>query len=176
MGIQLEPTRRIHFRRLVAFVLAASTFALIGCGVQVYNFGGAGRGTKFILPPGPAQSRSAVIQSWVAYSLALSTCQLEMGGELPSSNTSFDCERRARKVLIERWQGRLNPSEMDDYLDELASVQTADLLGEYVWVFLRERSWQRPQGLDLERFGKWRRQHLGWHRPKTRIIGYWANP
>ncbi len=55
---------------LVAFVF--SLFLSLGCGVQVYVFGGGGRGTQFHVPASAAMNQSPVVQSWIAYSLSKS--------------------------------------------------------------------------------------------------------
>ena len=163
------------FARLL-FVLACLT-GLAGCGLQIYNFGGYGRGNDFYLPAGAAMNSDPVVQSWIAYSLSRSTCQLEIGGETPSSNTSFECELRSRRVLLDRWLERSDSTVQDDYLDLLGRVRAEQLLGDYVWVYLRERTWEEPDGLELERFAAWRSDNFPralWHRPQTRIIGYWT--
>lgn len=161
-------------------VLVLGMLSISGCGVPIYNFGGHGKGSDFYIPMGAASNGSPVVQSWIAYSLARSTCQLGIGGDKPYANTSFDCELRPRRVLVERWSEKEvvigEDAETDAYLDLLVRIYDENLLHEYVWVYLRDNSWIAPEGLELERFDSWRRENLGWHRPKTRIIGYWTNP
>lgn len=163
-------------RRLLFFVCLGVFAALAtGCsGVQVYNFGGEGRGQAFHVPVAAVKNDSAIVQSWIAYSLARSTCKLEIGGPLPSANDSFDCEFRPRRVLAERWAGRIDSPDTDEYLDEVAQVRRDGFLKEYVWHFFRQRDWVQPEGLAMARFQAYRRSQLVWHRPKTRVIGYWT--
>jgi len=161
-----------------------SILALAGCGI--YTLGGPGHGDRFVVPPGAATNPDAVVQSWVAYSLARSTCQLEHGGDAPSHHRSFECELGPREVLVERWAGRdarrnpdaegapAPPPQQDEYLDLLVRVRDAGFLAEYVWHYLREPGWKEPEGLRHSAFEAWRaREGLRWHRPRTRIIGYW---
>ncbi|MFK7897007.1 MAG: hypothetical protein AB8G23_14275 [Myxococcota bacterium] len=189
--------------RAAGFVSLSLSLAFsVGCGVQVYNFGGAGRGSQFHIPATAAMNKNPVTQSWIAYSLAKSTCQLEIGGELPSANHSFRCELQPREVLVKRWATR-NPvdsngsvttnnthntdntddntdassdhvaNEHDEYLDLLLRVQQAGFLEEYVWFYFHKRAWPMPDWLEMQAFENWRTQNLAWHRPETRIIGYW---
>lgn len=171
--------------RLGGVLLGAALLALLGCGVQIYDVGLPSRGTRFSLPPGAAMSPDPVVQSWAAYSLAKSTCQLSIGGPRPAANSSFSCEYRSRDVLVERWSTRhevqgddpsiSGPRTTDAYLDLMVTVTEAGFLDEYVWYYLGERGWIEPDWLDLEAFEPWRKRTLRWHRPKTRIIGYWTN-
>lgn len=105
---QSRPLRLRHNRLagLARFAAWISLFLSLGCGVQVYDFGGGGRGTQFHVPAKAAMNPDPVVQSWIAYSLAKSTCQLQIGGELPSENSSFKCELRPREVLVKRWATR----------------------------------------------------------------------
>ena len=167
--------RRRRRRGPLAAVVAFAALFLAGCGgVQVYNFGGEGRGQSFHVPAEAAMNESAVVQSWIAYSLSRSACKLEMGGALPSANTSFECELRPRRVLARRWAERIDSPDTDAYLDQVAAVEQQGLLAEYVWHYFGRRDWERPSGLDMERFETFRRAELGWHRPRTRLIGYWT--
>lgn len=154
---------------------ALAALLLVGCGgVQVYNFGGEGRGQSFHVPAKAAMNESAVVQSWIAYSLSRSACKLEMGGAVPSANESFECELRPRRVLARRWAERIDSPDTDAYLDEMAEVASQGLLAEYVWHYFGRREWERPRDLEMDRFEAFRRAELGWHRPRTRLIGYWT--
>ena len=61
----------------------------------------------------------------------------------------------------------------DEYLDDLAEVQTAGYLDEYVARFLKKRHWELPDDLETRAFRKWQRKHLRDHESETRIIGSW---
>jgi hypothetical protein len=148
----------------------------LGCGgLQVYNFGGEGRGQAFHVPAAAAMNESAIVQSWIAYSLTRSTCKLEIGGEQPSANHSYECELRPRRVLAKRWAERMDSPDTDAALDLMVRVDQAGLLEEYVWHYFQRDGWVRPEGLEMERFDRFRRAELGWHRPTTRLIGYWTS-
>lgn len=144
-------------------------------------------GSRFTLSDAAWMDANPVLQSWVAYSLARSVCQLEVGGANPARNTSFECEHSSREILVERWAelgGR--PVMMPDappqlpgarYLDELTSVANAGYLAEYTWQFHKRGQWQRPAGLRLPEFSAWKAKHLTpRHRPRTRIMGSWSYP
>lgn len=146
----------------------------VGCGVQVYDWGGEGRGQAFHVPAGAAMNKSPIVQSWVAYSLARSACKLEMGGDEPSRNDSFECEFRPRRVLAKRWARGGDSRETDEYLDLVERIRQDGLLEEYVWHYFRRPGWVEPEGLETRRFEDFRQAELRWHRPRTRIIGYWS--
>lgn len=171
--------RRIdsRWRRAAAVAVLGALAGLVGCDVTVYSRAGDPEGTTFYVPPAAWQHADAAADSWIAYSLALATCQLrEAGSAPPASVHDFECELRARRVLVRAWQSRAtgHPELADDYLDSLARVEQAGLLPEYVWYYLRRDDWQRPPGLDTAAFGRWRRRNLSGHRPATRLIGYWV--
>lgn len=202
--IRLSPKHRPILRRSSAASYATSRAAITliglvglvtGCGVQVYDWGDGGSGTQFHVPAEAALNKSPIVQSWIAYSLAKSTCQLQIGGDLPAQNSSFKCELRPREVLVRRWATRneikTDPSatdseaapppssleiEQDEYLDLLVRVEEAGFLEEYVWYFFQKRDWPQPEWLELHDFESWRGEHLPWHRPQTRLIGYWITP
>ena len=141
--MQSPPHRRPALLRAMGILcLLLWVLGLSGCALQIYNLGGSGRGKDFYLPAGAAMNPDPVVQSWIAYSLSRSTCQLEMGGESPSTNSSFECELRSRRVLLDRWMGREDTTVRDAYLDLLVRIRAEQLLGDYVWVYLRPRSWR----------------------------------
>ena len=165
------------FRTRLPVALAA--VLIVGCNSSIYVRDGVTDGDRFSLPPHAMMDDDPVLQSWVAYGLARSVCQLEMGGPNPARNHSFDCELTARESLVTRWRdlGDRAPDEPDDaaYLDALEATASAGYLDEYVWHYLRRPGWQAPQALDPDGFDAWRRAHLARrHRPQTRIVGSWG--
>ena len=150
-----------------------------GCNRSIYVRDGVTDGDRFSLPPIAMIDDDPVLQSWVAYGLARSVCQLEMGGPNPARNHSFDCELTARESLVQRW-GELRdraPDDPDDaaYLDALAAATSAGYLDDYVWHYLRRSGWTAPGTLDEAGFDAWRAEHLARrHRPQTRIVGSWG--
>ncbi|MDH3805786.1 MAG: hypothetical protein OEU90_09975, partial [Gammaproteobacteria bacterium] len=121
------------YLRLIALVL------ITGCNKEIYVRDGVTDGDTFYLAPVASVDTDPALQSWVAYSLAKSVCQLELGGDNPARQSSYDCEFKARNILVDAWaeQRSENPGISDDYLDELLAVQAAGYLGEYTAYFFR---------------------------------------
>jgi hypothetical protein len=154
---------------LIAAVLAT------GCNSEIYIRDGVTDGDTFYLSDRAWTDDDPALQSWVAYSLTRSTCQLEIGGDNPARNTSYGCEYSARRILLDTWEDkrRVDASIHNEYLDALAGVDEAGFLDEYVVHFHHRRQWLVPAEVDLTAFKPWRRKHLRGHRSETRIIGSW---
>lgn len=167
------PSAHLGRRSARSIVAAIIWIGLSGCGI--YTFSAGGHGTSFVLPPDAALNSDPVVQSWAAYSLAKSTCQISRDGERPSHYDSFECELRPREVLVRRYRDRSDPVERDTYLDLLANVERDGFLAEYVWVYLGNSSWIRPDWLRLEEFEPYRRSRIPRHRARTRLIGWWTD-
>jgi hypothetical protein len=146
---------------------------LAGCDGGIYVRDGVTDGDSFYVPPAALTSPSSSTQSWIAYSLALSTCQLQRGGENPARNSSFQCELRARKLLAERWSELATVNDHDRYLDDLAKVHAAGFLAEYTHHYLMRNGWKAPAGLHTQAFAAWRKRNLRQHRARTRLVGSW---
>ena len=165
MHHEIAPWRLV----LVVTVIAAIT----GCDRRIYVQDGVTDGDRFSVPPYAYASTDPVLQAWVAYGLARSVCQLEIGGPNPARNQAFECELVAREALIARWQQ--SEAQGDAYLERLTATHSAGYLEEYVWHYLRRQEWARPEDLDLEGFKAWRGEFLPRrHRPETRIISSWG--
>lgn len=151
-------------------------FLIAGCNNQIYVRDGVTDGDTFYLAPVALVDTDPVLQSWVAYSLMKSVCQLELGGENPARQSSYDCELSARNVLVDSWaeQCAENPAIGDDYLDVLLAVREAGYLGEYTAHYFWRDDWKVPVEVDVNAFDEWRREHLPDHRPQTRVIGTWG--
>jgi hypothetical protein len=149
-----------------------------GCNNEIYVRDGVTDGDTFYLAPIASVDTDPVLQSWVAYSLATSFCQLEIGGDNPARASSYDCEFRARSVLVDTWVEKLAeyPGLSDAYLDELRAVRDAGYLEAYTAHYFRRQNWHVPAEVDLQAFDAWRRAHLRRHRAETRLIGYWGYP
>lgn len=158
----------------VTLAVCAATLALAACDGRIYVRDGVTDGDTFYLPPQVLIDDSPDLQSWVAYSLDRSTCQLMIGGDNPARNHSWDCELGAREILVETWheQSRMKDAR-DAYLDALAAVADAGYLDEYVWHYHARDDWRRPPDLEQAAFERWQRQRLADHRPRTRIVGSW---
>jgi len=148
---------------------------LAGCNNGIYVRDGVTDGDTFYLAPVASVDNDPVLQSWVAYSLMKSVCQLELGGDNPARQNSYDCEFKARKALADAWveQRVEDPGIHDTYLDELLAVREAGYLDAYTATYFRRNEWQVPAEVDIDAFAEWRRYQLRRHRPQTRIIGYW---
>ena len=155
--------------------LTTVLLAVAACSGEVYVRDGVTDGDTFYLAQRALSDDDPVLQSWVTYSLARSTCQLEMGGENPARQSSFDCELTARELLLQSWFEKklLDPARADAYLDELARVERAGYLREYVAKHHRKRHWDIPDDLDLARYRRWADASIPGHEPETRIIGSW---
>ncbi|MDH3351773.1 MAG: hypothetical protein OEM60_02425 [Gammaproteobacteria bacterium] len=154
----------------IALVLTA------GCNSEIYVRDGVTDGDTFYLAPVAVVDTDPALQSWVAYSLVKSVCQLELGGDNPARQSSYGCEFTARTVLVDAWaeQRAQDPDISDAYLDELLAVREAGYLDEYTAYYFRRNNWQVPEEVDVDEFTEWRRRHLRRHRPQTRVIGYWG--
>ncbi len=156
-------------------ILLSITLAIAGCSGEVYLRDGVTDGDTFYLAKRALTDTDPVLQSWVTYSLGRSACQLQIGGENPARESSFECEMTARRLLLDTWleQQAENPDLRDTYLDELSSVHKAGYLDEYVARNFKKRHWEISDDLDTSGFRKWQRRKLPGHKPQTRIIGSW---
>ena len=155
--------------------LAAAALVVTGCNGETYVRDGVTDGDTFYLAERALTNDDPVLQSWVSYSLTRSACQLKAGGDNPARANSFECELTARRHLVDTWanQRALDPPARDDYLDDLARVDEAGFLPEYVAEHFASRHWRMPAGLDERGYDEWRRGNLPRHRPVTRLIGSW---
>jgi hypothetical protein len=129
-------------------------------------------GDTFHLAPRASADPDPAAQAWTSYSLARSICQLAVGADNPARVSTFDCELKARRALVTRWQEQGGAT--DAYLDTLTAIGAAGFLEEYVAVYLGRDGWQVPPDVDLEAFEPWRRRNLAGHRPETRLMGSWS--
>ena len=151
------------------------TFLVAGCHPGIYLRDGATDGDTFYLAPQALSNGDPVVASWVRYSLARSTCKLEVGGPNPARVNRYDCEVMARRHLADAWREAAGPDQpADAYLDQLVEVQDAGFLAEYTVHFFSNDEWQLPDSLEVDAFALWKRRHLGGHHAETRLIGYWS--
>ena len=149
--------------------------ALGACNTSIYTRDGVTDGDTFFLAPHAYSNDDPVLQSWVAYSLMKSTCQLELGGHNPARNSDYGCEFTARRHLLDAWERQRaeHPAASDRYLDTLLAVRDAGFLDEYTVRYFGRDHWQVPAEVRLGEFREWQHEHLRRHRPQTRIIGSW---
>lgn len=157
------------------FLAAIGLAFLAGCNTSVYTKDGVTDGDTFYLAPRAYSDDGPALQSWVAYSLIKSTCQLELGGENPARNSDYGCEFTARQHLVSTWeeQRAAHPGASDDYLDALLRVREAGHLDEYTVYYFGHRDWQVPVEVHVAEFRRWQRKNLLRHRPQTQLIGSW---
>lgn len=170
------PLRLVGYsREMLRLLPATALLALAACSGEIYVRDGVTDGDTFFLAERALLDDDPVLQSWVAYSLAKSACQLDMGGPNPARVSTYGCEFSARQLMLDSWHemrgrrgGKGNP-----YLDLLAAVREAGYLDEYVVHYFGRRNWQVPAEVDVDAFRGWKRRHLRGHQPQTRIIGSW---
>ena len=158
--------------RVLLLLVCLPAVALAG---QIFTRDGVTDGDTFYLAPRAHVDDDPVLQSWVAYSLARSTCQLEMGGDNPARNSSYGCEFTARRHLLDTWEEQRaeHSDAADDYLDALLQVREAGFLDEYTVHYFGKKHWQVPAEVDVPAFRRWQKRHLKGHRPQSRLIGSW---
>ena len=149
---------------------------LAACNSEIYTRDGVTDGDSFYLAPHAFQDDDPVLQSWVAYSLMKSACQLDVGGEMPARVSDFSCEFTARQHLLDAWEERRSDDDgvADVYLDGLLLVRDAGFLDEYTVRYFGRGDWLLPEGLQLDKFQHWQRANLRGHQPETRLIGSWG--
>ncbi len=146
---------------------------LAACNSEIYTRDGVTDGDSFYLAPHALQDDDPVLQSWVSYSLMKSTCQLNVGGEMPARVSDYGCELTARQHLLDTWEEQ-HDGAADAYLDALVDVREAGFLREYTVHYFGRNYWQLPAELRGDDFRRWQRKHLRRHKPETRIIGSWG--
>lgn len=83
---------------------------------------------------------------------------------------TFDQEVQARDETLKTYHRlQQHDPELDlAYFDDLSRVAGAGFMREYVWVYLRQKSWtQEPSGLRESEFEIWRESNLKGHVPQT---------
>lgn len=172
--IQLS-LKTVTYTWIMRWILPLTGLLLASCDHGIYTRDGVTDGDTFYLAPAAFSTEDPAYQSWVTYSLMKSTCQLRIGGDNPARASSFDCEFRSRRHLVDAWREKqqIDDTASNAYLDELVEVQVAGFLAEYTMHYLGRPHWRAPEGLRTTEFQSWRREHLAGHRPKTRITGSW---
>ncbi|MEW6682358.1 MAG: hypothetical protein AB1451_05445 [Nitrospirota bacterium] len=92
---------------------------------------------------------------------------------------SFSEELDARRNLVEYWLSlkEKSPTPVDSYFDQLADVDRAGFLKEYVWTHFFSDQWlEKPVGLRLDAFANWENENLPGHKAQTRAIAKPRDP
>ena len=166
----------MYISRMRLLILSLLVLALAGCGNGgIYVRDGVTDGDTFYLADQAFMDEDPILQSWVAYSLSRSACQLEIGGPNPARVSDYGCEFSARQLMLDTWEENVanDPALRHDYLDDLVRVREAGFLDEYVVNFYGESEWQVPIEVDVPAFRVWQVDHLRGHEPQTRLIGSW---
>lgn len=103
-------------------------------------------------------------KAWLAHALAKISCAEHY------PNLSFENEFCATATALRIWAD-LKKEEYTESatLDDMLAVKRAGFLREYVWVYLRQEYWFKPEDLLLDKFEQWRELHLQSHFPNTHI-------
>ncbi len=149
---------------------------LAACNSEIYTRDGVTDGDSFYLAPHAFEDDDPILQSWVAYSLMKSTCQLDVGGAVPARVSDYGCELTARRHLVAAWEKQRQEYEgvTDPYLDRLVAVRDAGFLDEYTVHYFGRKHWQVPVEVRVDEFRQWQRKNLRHHKPETRLIGSWG--
>lgn len=92
---------------------------------------------------------------------------------------SFSEEVYARRYLVGFWLSLKQriPAPVDQYFDELAAVDRAGFLKEYVWRhFFSDQWFESSDGLRLDAFTQWENENLPGHTAQTRAIAKPESP
>mgnify|MGYP001817314496 FL=1 len=146
---------------------------LAACNGEIYVRDGVTDGDTFFLAERAMADGDPAYQSWVRYSLARSTCQLQLGGDNPARQSAFECELTARRMLADAWRENAGLVATDAYLDDLLAVDEAGYLEEHVAAEFGRRQWSLPADLELRDYRRWKRQSLPGLAPETRVTGSW---
>lgn len=116
-----------------------------------------------------ASPDTASAAAWLAYAVELA----RFSGEHPETRPAcggrlvpgFAAELAARQAALREYRMRAAATLPSGYFDELARVEAAGFLDEYVWHFLRNEQWDAvPQAsLELEAFEAFRKRELATH-------------
>lgn len=163
----------IMLRRFLTILLAACS--LSACNGDIYLRNGVTNGDTFYLNQRAMSDPDPALKSWVTYSLARSTCQLQLDEKNPARASSFECELTARRLLVDAWSAKtdLDSSLTDRYLDELTLVNDAGYLPDYVAVYFKQRHWKIPAEVSTRDFRAWERRNLPRHKSETVLTGSW---
>jgi hypothetical protein len=154
-------------------LILTAIVALAACNGEIYLRDGVTDGDTFYLSERAMADGDPAYQSWVRYSLARSACQLQLGGDNPARQSSFDCELTARRLLADAWRENAGLIASDAYLDDLLTVAEAGYLEEHVAAEFSQHRWSLPDDLKLRDYRRWKRQALPGHAPETHITGAW---
>jgi hypothetical protein len=113
------------------------------------------------------EKATEITSAWMAYALArVGWIKKNIPADSVRDGTyllTFTEEFEGRKGLVKVWEElKESNSELQDfYLDALHAVYKANFLREYIWLLLKESTWEKaPEGLRTNEFGEWCFQNL----------------
>jgi hypothetical protein len=116
-----------------------------------------------------ANPDTASAAAWLAYAVELARYSAEHPETRPACGgrlaPGFAAELAARQSALREYQARTEAARTSIYFNELARVEAAGFLDEYVWRFLRNerRDLTPPAGLELDAFESFRVRELAAH-------------
>jgi hypothetical protein len=101
---------------------------------------------------------------WMAYGLSLKAWPVELDQNGKPSLYKREVFARSKTALI--WQELREKKTVtpDVNLDALVSINDANYMGEYVWVYIYKGVGVQPKGLGLSKFKKWMSINLPEHK------------
>ena len=126
--------------------------------------------TSIIIEPGADAAETAL---WFNYVNELLRLVQEKPGRLPACGGNlvpgFAAELAARRSALREYRLHDSAEQGSDYFADMARVDSAGFLEEYVWHYLRDATTETtpPAELDLAAFETYRQQHLAEHVVRT---------
>jgi hypothetical protein len=152
-----------------SLVLAVSIFLLFACAARASDPRTSNqivfdsRGIELM------RTNKDLVGPWVSYTLARASCEKSKGG-----GSYFFCEVLGRDMLVSGWvtAKAKNPDATDKYLETLLAVKEAGFMKEYVWVYLKQPSWNdATPPANIDAFKKWASLNLIAHVVETHVLG-----
>jgi hypothetical protein len=155
---QVRQFKGLRRKRFLLLSILFAVFQLVACGV-------------FDQPPPTNQvyfsqelfANKNTAPGWFAYGMALSSWEPTYlsNGKL----NYYDREVFARAEAATIWKQLREKGDVkaDKDLDALWAVNAAGFMPEYVWLYLKRRSFQNPGNLRLDAFRAWAKAYLPQH-------------
>jgi hypothetical protein len=118
----------------------------------------------------PAETERTIWLAYLMYRVAHATPIKDCTREPTVVIPTFDEEFEARDATLKTYlRFRQRDAKYDlPYFNDLSRVSDAGFLREYVWVYLRQKSWSaEPSGLRLSEFETWQAENLKDHVPQS---------
>jgi hypothetical protein len=127
-------------------------------------------GTSIVIEPGNDPAEASL---WFHYVNVLLSVAAELPDRLPPCGGTlvpgYQAELTARRSALQEFLARDAAERGSAYFSDLAKIDAAGFLEEYVWHFLRDASLDRtpPANLDLGAFQNWLAQNIPAHIVRT---------